>query len=115
MQQVLRERGAFNQDKFSRALPVEKHAAEYLSALCQTGKNEDEVNVLCKTELEKFELTSAEVFQILNIKPRSSVEMYLIVEEMDTRFGEEADDIADKLVALVNKHYPVHPSNGKSS
>ena len=114
VQQVLRERGAFNQDKFSRALPVEKQAAEYLSVVCHTGKNEDEVNVKCKAELEKFELTSAEVFQILNIKPRSVVEVYLIVEEMDTRFAEEADETAEKLVEIVNTHYPVQPSNGKS-
>lgn len=114
MQQVLRERGAFNQDKFSRALPVEKHAAEYLSSLCQTAKNEDDVNLKCKAALAKLALTSAESFQVLNIKPRSVVEVYLIVEEMDTRYGEEADETAEKLVEIVNQFYPEQPTNGKS-
>jgi hypothetical protein len=114
VQQVLRERGAFNQDKFSRALPVEKHAAEYLSVVCQTGKNDDDVNVRCKAALSKFALTSAETFQILNMKPRSVVEVYLIVEEMDTRYGEEADGTAEQLVEVVSKFYPEQQSNGKS-
>jgi hypothetical protein len=114
VQQVLRERGAFNQDNFSRALPVEKHAAEYLSVLCKTGKNDDSVNLQCKLALTKFALTSAETFQILNMKPRNVVEVYLIVEEMDTRYGDEADETAEKLVEVVNKFYPEEPSNGKS-
>jgi hypothetical protein len=42
------------------------------------------------------------------------VEVYLIVEEMDTRYGDEADETAEKLVEVVNKFYPEEPSNGKS-
>lgn len=114
VQQVLRDRGAFNQDKFSRALPVEKHAAEYLSTVCKTGKNVDEVNLKCKAALAKLALTSAEVFQVLNMQPRDAVEVYLIVEEMDLRYGEEADETAEKIVAIVNQYYSEQPTNGKT-
>lgn len=74
----------------------------------------DEVNLKCKASLTKFALTSAEIFQVLNMHPRDVVEVYLIVEDMDARYGEEADETAEKIVEIVNQYFPEQPTNGKS-
>jgi DNA-directed RNA polymerase subunit F len=105
VQEVLSERGAYGTDRFSRALPVEKHAAEYLTSVCKTVGKNDATILKCKAALAPFSLTSAEVFQILNLQPRTMVEVYLIVEELDSRYGDQADDTIEKILHVVQEHF----------
>lgn len=105
--ELLKDRGGLNKDRFSRALPVEKHAVEYISQMCSIAGNDDDANVRCKAELSKLQLGSAEVFQILNLRPRSVVEVYLIIEDLEDRLGDEAESTLDKILALIEKHYPL--------
>lgn len=103
---MLKDRGGCSTDRYSRALPVEKQAAEYLSTVLALSGNLDDANVKCKSELSVLQLGSAEVFQILNLRPRTMVEVYLIVEDLDNRLGEEADACAEKILAIIEAHYP---------
>lgn len=109
--EVLKERGGCSTDRYSRALPVEKQAAEYLSTVLALSRNVDEANVKCKAELSALQLGSAEVFQILNLRPRTMVEVYLIVEDLDNRLGDEADACAEKILDIVEAHYPEADDN----
>ncbi|KAJ3415518.1 hypothetical protein HDV05_004720 [Chytridiales sp. JEL 0842] len=48
--------------------------------------------------VEPFKLTKAETLMILNHRPKSLVELYLIIEEIDERFTEES---RDELLELI--------------
>ena len=108
---VLQERGAFNTDRFSSAHAVEKQAGEYLVATCGTQAHDKDKYAAAKAALAELQLPSAEVFQILNAKPRTPVEVFLVVDSLDDRYGEEADDFVEKVLALVEAHFPKAAGN----
>ncbi|KAH8916770.1 hypothetical protein BT69DRAFT_1339822 [Atractiella rhizophila] len=56
-------------------------------------------------QLEAYALTKAEKLQIVNLMPRELVDLHVIVEELDSRFG--PDQIAS-LLALVSSHLTEH-------
>ncbi|KAI9256937.1 HRDC-like protein [Sporodiniella umbellata] len=43
----------------------------------------------CMEALSAYDLTKAEKLQLINLRPKSAVEIYLIIEECEERFGEE--------------------------
>ncbi|OBZ84719.1 DNA-directed RNA polymerase III subunit RPC9 [Choanephora cucurbitarum] len=49
--------------------------------------------------ISKFELTKAERLQIINLRPKSTVEIYLVIEECEERFSEE--DLEQMLLAIL--------------
>ncbi|KAL0074685.1 HRDC-like protein [Phycomyces blakesleeanus] len=49
--------------------------------------------------LKPFKLTRAERLQILNLRPKSAVEIYLIIEECEERFSE--DDLENMLNIII--------------
>lgn len=104
--EILVKRGALSTDRFSTAAPVEKQAAEYLAQLCNVTAHDRAQSLALRGALEALRLASSEVFQLVNLKPRSLVEVYLVVEDLDERFGEEAEALADKVLALMEQHFP---------
>ncbi|KAH8831452.1 RNA polymerase Rpb4-domain-containing protein [Flagelloscypha sp. PMI_526] len=81
-----------------RTLQVE--AIAYLSADHQpTALQTPEGITELTKQLQPFELTKAEKLQIVNLAPRSTVELYVIVEESEDRFGEDG---MNSILALVN-------------
>ena len=104
--QVLRERGALATDHFSAAAPVEKQAGEYLGAAGAAPVHNREAYHGLQSALIDMQLASAEVFQIMNTKPRSAVEVFLIVDSLDDRFGDGADTFVGQVLALVSQYFP---------
>ncbi|KAH9950682.1 RNA polymerase Rpb4-domain-containing protein [Amylocystis lapponica] len=73
---------------------VEVEAIQYLSADFQpTGTQSDAGIASLTRSLAAYELTKAEKLQVVNLAPVEPVELYVIVEELEDRFGEHMDDM----------------------
>lgn len=104
--QLLQDRGAFNTDRFSAAAPIEKQAAEFLKSICGTAPHDSKQCQALRAKLNKYALASSEVFQLINLRPSTAVEVFLIVEDMEERFGDEAEQFADDIIVLISSHAP---------
>ncbi|KAI6132488.1 RNA polymerase Rpb4-domain-containing protein [Pisolithus croceorrhizus] len=73
---------------------VELEAIQYLSAEYQPMRQQCEAGVtqLVK-DLAPFGLTKAEKLQIVNLAPTEAVELYVIVEELEDRLGDQMDQV----------------------
>lgn len=69
---------------------IEVEAIQYLSADYQPAVSQTEAGIAQLTKsLAAFDLTKAEKLQIVNLAPTEPVELYVIVEELEDRFGEQ--------------------------
>ena len=103
---VLLSRSAFGSDRFSSAVPVEKQAGEYLAKTCGVAGHDHNACEQLKQALVPHGLASAEVFQLINTTPREAVEVYLVVDSLEERFGEKADETVENIIALVEVYFP---------
>ncbi|KAF8817052.1 hypothetical protein BYT27DRAFT_7204849 [Phlegmacium glaucopus] len=73
---------------------VEVEAISYLSAnyLPNVSQTEEGITKLVK-DLASYDLTKSEKLQIVNLAPTLPVELYVIVEELEDRFGDRIDEI----------------------
>jgi hypothetical protein len=73
---------------------VQVEAISYLSAnhLPNLSQKEEGITKLVK-DLAPYGLTKAEKLQIVNLAPALPVELYVIVEELEDRFGDQIDEI----------------------
>lgn len=101
---LLQERGAASTDQFSRATNIEKATYEYLYKTCSTQEQGGEKVKSFHTAVDGFGLASAEVVQLINMRPTSAVDVHLIVESIETRYGEKTDEIVDELLEIVRQH-----------
>ncbi|CAG7852235.1 SubName: Full=Uncharacterized protein {ECO:0000313/EMBL:CCA67618.1} [Serendipita indica DSM 11827] len=58
-----------------------------------TARQSEEAVAHLTRGLRKYQLTKAEKLQIVNLCPQSVLELYVIVEEMESRFENDVDDI----------------------
>lgn len=73
---------------------IEVEAIQYLSADYQPTALQSEAGITQLTHsLAAYELTKAEKLQIVNLAPTEPVELYVVVEELEDRFGEKMDEI----------------------
>ncbi|KAF9533299.1 HRDC-like protein [Crepidotus variabilis] len=77
---------------------VEVEAIGYLSSdyLPTSSQNEDGITSLVKS-LADHDLTKAEKLQIVNLAPTRPVELYVIIEELEDRLGDQLDEILGKV------------------
>ncbi|KAI0642947.1 HRDC-like protein [Trametes meyenii] len=93
---------------------VEVEAIQYLSADYQptAAQSEREIATLTRT-LGQWDLTKTEKLQIVNLAPTEAVELYVIVEELEDRFGEKMDDILAAVKSSLSE--PAAVINGAPS
>ncbi|KAK4365945.1 hypothetical protein RND71_013825 [Anisodus tanguticus] len=92
--------------------PSEFKVYDYLeqTAACnQTRQSIDEFLRKCKS----IKLAKAEILNIINVRPSSLVELYPIIEEYDTRFGEAAETM-EEFVESVVQLLPAPPNQMES-
>ncbi|KAI0699204.1 RNA polymerase Rpb4-domain-containing protein [Cytidiella melzeri] len=85
---------AVSQEVLENLRTIEVEAIQYLSADYQPTACQSEAGITQLTQsLSSYELTKAEKLQIVNLAPVEPVELYVIVEELEDRFGEQIEDI----------------------
>ncbi|KAJ2726132.1 RNA-binding RNA processing protein rpp1 [Coemansia sp. Benny D115] len=77
-------------------------ALQYLNNTPCTTQSEEQIANL-KSQLVEYELTKAEILQIINLRPKSPVELHLIIEECGERF--EMEDL-EQLLAIILEALP---------
>ncbi|PPQ84276.1 hypothetical protein CVT25_013214, partial [Psilocybe cyanescens] len=92
---------------------IEVEAIKYLSAdyLPTASQTEEGITTLVKN-LAPFSLTKAEKLQIVNLAPTLPVELYVIVEELEDRLGEQIDEILGYVEASVPSTSKTTTANG---
>lgn len=85
---------AVSEEVLENLRTMEVEAIQYLSADYQPTASQSESGIAHLTrKLAAYDLTKAEKLQIVNLAPVEPVELYVIVEELEDRFGEQIDDI----------------------
>ncbi|RPD56088.1 hypothetical protein L226DRAFT_509895 [Lentinus tigrinus ALCF2SS1-7] len=86
---------------------VEVEAIQYLSADYQPTSSQCPEGIAQLTRnLAQWDLTKAEKLQIVNLAPTEPVELYVIVEELEDRFGDKMDDILSTVKASLREPAP---------
>ncbi|KAG2217906.1 hypothetical protein INT45_008656 [Circinella minor] len=67
---------------------VQFELAEYLKETSCGTQDQKQVKEFMEA-MKSYELTMAEKLQLLNLRPRSAVEIYLLIEECEERFSED--------------------------
>ncbi|KAI0931024.1 hypothetical protein AcW1_007111 [Taiwanofungus camphoratus] len=83
---------------------IEVEAIQHLSADYQPTTSQSVAGITQLTQsLSKYDLTKAEKLQIVNLAPTEPVELYVIVEELEDRFGEKMDSILDTVRSSLSE------------
>ncbi|KAF8158426.1 RNA polymerase Rpb4-domain-containing protein [Crassisporium funariophilum] len=87
---------------------IEVEAIGYLSAdyLPTSSQTKEGITELVKS-LATYDLTKSEKLQVVNLAPSLPVELYVIVEELEDRFGEQLDE----MLGLVQSSLTTSDSN----
>ncbi|KAF9221546.1 hypothetical protein BS17DRAFT_784932 [Gyrodon lividus] len=84
---------------------VELEAIQYLSADYQPTRQQSDAGVSQLVhDLTPFSLTKAEKLQVVNLAPTEPVELYVIVEELEDRLGDQMHEI----LGVVSRSLSVH-------
>ncbi|KAF9138551.1 hypothetical protein BGX30_009033 [Mortierella sp. GBA39] len=81
---------------------VEFEVQKYLAASPCSTQSGDQIREL-KKAFKDYELMKVELLQILNLRPKSAVELLLVIEEFEERF---ALDDCDKMLSIIAKALP---------
>jgi len=103
------------QDEITENLrTIEVEAIQYLSADFQPTALQSDAGIVQLTRsLSAYELTKAEKLQIVNLVPTQPVELYVIVEELEDRFGAQMEDMLNMVQSSLTR--PLHPDSGGRS
>ena len=105
--QVLVDRGCASNSLLpnARSLASEKMVFAYLQQH-SAGLRTPEELVVVQESLQQFDLTRIEMLQIINLTPKSVVEVHLIVENCESRLTE---DQVEEVLRLVREVLPQPP------
>ncbi|KAG0704859.1 HRDC-like protein [Suillus ampliporus] len=91
---------------------VELEAIQYLSADYQPTLHQSDASITQLVRgLEPFGLSKSEKLQIVNLAPTEPVELYVIVEELEDRLGNQMDDLIGVVTKSLHERTP-QPPNG---
>lgn len=79
---------------------IDHKVVQYCEKTNQTSTAEAEQKCLKELQDLKFYLSKEELVQILNLKPKQHVDIYLIVEDCSDRF---TDEQLDQMLQIVNE------------
>ncbi|KAK7818219.1 uncharacterized protein LOC112012384 isoform X1 [Quercus suber] len=113
----LRSKGAANDSTrvLAQVSPSEYKVYDYLVQTAACNQTREHINDFvdkCKI----YGLAKAEVLNIINIRPTSIIDIYTIIEEGETRFGDETrfGEVSKELAELVEKTLPPPPTDPES-
>ncbi|KAI9248584.1 HRDC-like protein [Phascolomyces articulosus] len=78
---------------------VQFELTEYLKTTACSTQDQQQVKEFVEA-MKSYELTLAEKLQLLNLRPRSAVEIYLLIEECEERFSE--DQLEELLQTVIS-------------
>ncbi|KAJ3092617.1 hypothetical protein HK102_005109 [Quaeritorhiza haematococci] len=88
--------------EYQDLLTVEFEVLQYLSKSPSSNQTMEEVSKYMKS-INKFHLTKGEKLQMVNLKPGSLVELYLVIEECETRFSQEQ---LEEMIQITQEIWP---------
>ncbi|KAG0278020.1 hypothetical protein BGZ96_002575 [Linnemannia gamsii] len=86
----------------TREVAENRRVQKYLAASPCSTQSGEQIREL-KKEFKDFELMKVELLQILNLRPKSAVELLLVIEEFEERFALED---CDKMLNIIAKALP---------
>ncbi|KAH9932731.1 uncharacterized protein BXZ73DRAFT_101270 [Epithele typhae] len=75
----------------------------------------DDISENLRTVEVEWDLTKAEKLQVVNLAPTEAVELYVIVEEFEDRFGERMDDMLNAVKGSLQELAAKGTVNGDNS
>ncbi|KAI9501264.1 RNA polymerase Rpb4-domain-containing protein [Coemansia spiralis] len=79
-------------------------ALQYLNGTACTTQSADQIALL-KSQLLEYDLTKAEILQIINLRPKAPVELHLIIEECGERFAiEDLEELLELILATLPRN-----------
>ncbi|KAJ2965752.1 hypothetical protein NUW54_g14013 [Trametes sanguinea] len=73
---------------------------------CARSRSSEEGIAQLTRTLGQWDLTKAEKLQIVNLAPTEPVELYVIVEELEDRFGDKMEDILNAVKSSLKEPPP---------
>lgn len=89
---------------------IQQHVQGYLSKTPCANVQREDMPALVTRLKDDFGLTDAETLQILNLMPRESVEIHLIIQDLPSRLTEKRQE---ELLALIGSYIKDEKSNAK--
>ncbi|KAL0577365.1 hypothetical protein V5O48_004617 [Marasmius crinis-equi] len=91
---------------------IQVEAIQYLSAEYQPTQSQSNEGIRrLMNGLRQHDLTKAEKLQVVNLAPTTPVELYVIVEELEDRLGENMNSVLETVQASLSEK----PSTAKDS
>ncbi|SAM07320.1 hypothetical protein [Absidia glauca] len=81
---------------------IQFELVEYIKGTPTSTQSEDQVKAFLQ-QIDRYSLTLGEKVQVLNLRPKSAVEIYLLIEECEERFSEE--DL-DNILSIISTTLP---------
>lgn len=107
----LRSRGAGKDPTrlIASVAPSEYKVYDYLEQTAACNQTRDIIHELLD-KCKSYDLTKAEILNIINIRPSSPVEIDPIIQACRERFGEGAEELVAELVETVTQILPSPPT-----